>query len=88
MVTQNHFVMPATVLEKLRSRGFPEGVTVTAQDYRLARLHETVVFFPIQFSVLKKSEKVLFLATLPVSVFSFMYRVTHLLVAWVGLTWI
>ena len=31
MVTQNHFVIPATVLEKFRSRGFPEGVTVTAQ---------------------------------------------------------
>ena len=30
MVTQNHFVIPATVLEKFRSRGFPEGVTVTA----------------------------------------------------------
>ena len=30
MVTQNHFVIPATVLEKLRSRGFPEGVTLTA----------------------------------------------------------
>ena len=30
MVTQNHFVIPATVLEKFRSRGFPEGVTLTA----------------------------------------------------------
>ena len=30
MVTQNYFVMPATVLEKFRSRGFPEGVTLTA----------------------------------------------------------
>ena len=25
MVTQNHFVIPATVLEKFRSRGFPRG---------------------------------------------------------------
>ena len=33
MVTQNHFVIPATVLEKFRSRGFPEGVTETAQDF-------------------------------------------------------
>ena len=30
MVTQNHFVIPATVLEKFRSRGFPVGVTLTA----------------------------------------------------------
>ena len=30
MVTQNHFVIPATVLEKFRSRGYPEGVTLTA----------------------------------------------------------
>ena len=30
MVTRNHFVIPATVLEKFRSRGFPEGVTLTA----------------------------------------------------------
>ena len=30
MVTQNHFVMPAAVLEKFGSRGFPEGVTLTA----------------------------------------------------------
>ena len=30
MVTQNHFVIPATFLEKFRSRGFPEGVTLTA----------------------------------------------------------
>ena len=30
MVTQNHFVIPATVLEKFRSRGFPEGVTLAA----------------------------------------------------------
>ena len=30
MVTQNHFVIPAAVLEKFRSRGFPEGVTLTA----------------------------------------------------------
>ena len=30
MVTQNHFVIPATVLEKFRSRGFPEGVTLTS----------------------------------------------------------
>ena len=30
MVTQNHFVIPATVLEKFISRGFPEGVTLTA----------------------------------------------------------
>ena len=30
MVTQNHFVIPTTVLEKFRSRGFPEGVTLTA----------------------------------------------------------
>ena len=29
-MTQNHFVIPATVLEKFRSRGFPEGVTLTA----------------------------------------------------------
>ena len=31
-MTQNLFVIPATVLEKFRSRGFPEGVTVTAQE--------------------------------------------------------
>ena len=30
MVTRNHFVIPATVLEKFRSRGFPQGVTLTA----------------------------------------------------------
>ena len=30
MVTQNHFVIPATFLEKFRSRGYPEGVTLTA----------------------------------------------------------
>ena len=30
MVTQNHIVIPATVLEKFRFRGFPEGVTLTA----------------------------------------------------------
>ena len=30
VVTQNHFVIPAAVLEKFRSRGFPEGVTLTA----------------------------------------------------------
>ena len=29
MVTQNYFAIPATVLEKFRSRGFPEGVTLT-----------------------------------------------------------
>ena len=30
MVTQNHFVIPATVLEKFRSRGFPQAATLTA----------------------------------------------------------
>ena len=35
MVTQNYFVMPATVLEKFRSRGFPEGVTLTADHCSL-----------------------------------------------------
>ena len=30
MVTQNYFSIPATVLEKFKSRGFPEGVTLTA----------------------------------------------------------
>ena len=32
MVTQNHFVIPATVLEKFRPRGFTKGVTVPDQD--------------------------------------------------------
>ena len=35
MVTQNHFVIPATVLEKFRYRGFPEGVTLTADHCKL-----------------------------------------------------
>ena len=35
MVTQNHFVIPATFLEKFRSRGFPEGVTLTADHFNL-----------------------------------------------------
>ena len=30
MVTQNYFAIPAMILEKLRSQGFPEGVTLTA----------------------------------------------------------
>ena len=30
MVTQNHFVIPTMGLEKFRSRGFPNGVTLTA----------------------------------------------------------
>ena len=39
MMTQNHFEIPATVLEKFRSRGFPEGVTLTAD-------HCTVFHYP------------------------------------------
>ena len=38
MVTQNHFVIPATVLEKFRSQGFPEGVTLTADHCTYIKL--------------------------------------------------
>ena len=42
MVTQNHFVIPAMVLEKFRSRGFPEGVTLTADHCTLSSLRVSV----------------------------------------------
>ena len=38
MVNQNHFVIPATVLEKFRSRGFPKGVTLTADHCNMTCL--------------------------------------------------
>ena len=41
MVTQNHFVIPTTVLEKFRSQGFPEGVTVTAHYCMYLKVSKT-----------------------------------------------
>ena len=44
MVTQNHLVIPATVLEKFRSRGFPEGVTLTANHCSYLRSDQIEIY--------------------------------------------
>ena len=53
MVTQNHFVIPATVLEKFRSRGFPEGVTLNADHCRVTALWLQLMISCLQKLVLK-----------------------------------
>ena len=46
MVTQNHFVASAMVLEKFRSRGFPEVVTLTADHYTMPQIARSVGRYP------------------------------------------
>ena len=55
MVTQNHFVIPTTVLAKFRFPGFPEGVTVTAQDCTGTILETVYIGCPKQALVLARS---------------------------------
>ena len=49
MVTQNHFVIPATVLEKFRYRGFPEGVTLTADHCIILDWEQKDLVFKISY---------------------------------------
>ena len=51
MVTQNNFVIPAVVLEKFRSRGFPEGVTLTSDHCKMSSFFKVNALFVSKFSV-------------------------------------
>ena len=54
MVTQNHFVTPATVLEKFRSRGIPEGVTLNADHCRVQKYQKLLVCIDTSEKLQKK----------------------------------
>ena len=54
MVTQKYFVIPATVLEKFRSRGFPEGVTLTGDHCNSVPVtHPNLQYFVMRWSLVK-----------------------------------